>query len=117
MKCANCEMVNQIPETPCSHCGRMMPALKPSYISEDGDDAAEKEKETQPQTESGQAEGAENTQAPPDAGADAGGESGDAGGETVAVEGEAEGGAEQVTPESGHVDNVGDESETETVVP
>jgi hypothetical protein len=64
----------------------MLPALKPSYISKAPDDA---EESTESQTESGPAETTEETEAAPE--------------------------TEAVVPEAGHVDNVGDESESETV--
>ena len=104
MKCAKCEMLNQIPETPCSHCGRMMPALKPVFISKteaedenagqaENDASAEAQTEetgdAESQAESGQTEGSAEAEATPE--------------------------AEEVVAEAGHVDNVGDETETETV--
>jgi hypothetical protein len=88
MKCAKCEMLNQIPETACSHCGRMMPALKPVFISK-------------PEAEDDNAEQTETPEKETDAPA-----------ETEQAETTQEAEAEAVTLESGHVDNVGDESET-----
>lgn len=120
MKCANCEMLNQIPETNCSHCGRMMPALKPVFDSsadvesenaegessgvsaEEGSQEGQNEGEGQTSeteevgespTEQGQAETSQEAETASDAGSD----------------------AEEVTLEKGHVDNVGDDSESETV--
>ena len=120
MKCANCQMVNQTPETPCSHCGRMLPAPKPNFISKDPDD--ERESEEGSESGEGGAEGAEGGEAEngagegSEAGADAadaaGGDAADAGGEGSDPVADPEG---ELAPEDGHVDNVGDETETETV--
>ena len=88
MKCANCQMLNNTPETPCTHCGRMMPALKPSFISKpDAEDENAEGESSGVSTEEGQEEAQETGQ----------------------DEGQAE---EEVDLESGHVDNVGDDSET-----
>ena len=91
----------------------MLPALPgPMTTSE-----PENDEQGEPQTESGQTEGGENTEAGAEADAGPDTDSGGVSGETVNVESEAEGGEEKVTPEDGHVDNVGDESEKETVLP
>jgi cell wall-associated NlpC family hydrolase len=113
MKCKFCEMLNQQPETACTHCGRMLPALPGPMTTTE----SENDENAESQAESGQAETTQEGQETPESGVEAGAESGDGGGEAVAAEGEAEGNAEQVTPEDGHVDNVGDESEKETVLP
>ena len=95
MKCKKCEMLNQQPETPCSHCGRMMPVLPKPITS------TPPEKENAGNNEAG-ADGADNGEG--------------------AASSEAVSGAEEATTEegiseavAGHVDNVGDEAETETV--
>jgi hypothetical protein len=90
-QCQFCQMQDQQPGTNCSHCGRPIPELKPTFT--EAEDAEE-----QPESVS---EGPEETEeAPQDS--------------TEAGEAPAE---EEVVPEDGHVDNVGDASETETIVP
>lgn len=127
--CKFCQMKNQIPETPCSHCGRMLPAPEPCYISKDEDDAENSEAgaATETGSESGEG-GAESGEGGDDQGS--GSESAEAGDGSAAEAGAAdseaagEGGESgdsesdqesEVAPQHGHVDNVGDESESETV--
>jgi predicted flap endonuclease-1-like 5' DNA nuclease len=89
-------MLNQTPGTACSHCGRAIPDPKPVFTDAVEADNGEEAQETLgSQTESEQAE---TTEAP----------------ETTP---EADAGPDTVVPEDGHVDNVGDESEAETIVP
>ena len=121
MKCANCQMLNNIPETPCTHCGRMLPALKPIIlkVKPDADEAGEggeaggqvSSEGADTGEDSGNAgEGAENGTA--DDGSDAGVVASDQGGEGDNSDLNTPG---EVEAESGHVDNVGDPSESETV--
>ena len=102
MICANCQMVGQRPEAPCSHCGRMLPAAEATFVNkpEDSEDAGDNE---------AGADGA-------DAGEGQDGADESAVAETQATP-ETESQAEEVVPQDGHVDNVGDESETETILP
>ncbi|NIO38976.1 MAG: hypothetical protein GTO41_01500 [Burkholderiales bacterium] len=84
MKCAKCEMVNQIPGTNCAHCGRPIPHPEPIVTdTPEPVDATPFTEEAAAEEAPAQAEEAQEEQA--------------------------------IEPESGHVDNVGDESETETV--
>ena len=124
MKCANCQMDKQTPETPCSHCGRMLPAPEPCYIDEN--EAAENGEEGGAGETGGEGgeEGAgggedqNGTGETEETGAgeadSASGEPADEGGESGDAEPDPEG---ELAPEDGHVDNVGDESETETILP
>ncbi len=94
-QCKNCQMQNQNPGTDCSHCGRAIPELQPTTLTLPAEESAEVE-DAQGQPES-VSEGTQEAEVEAS--------------ETQAPE------AEEVVPESGHVDNVGDDSETETVVP
>lgn len=89
MKCANCEMTNQLPGTKCSHCGKLIPEPKPVTLTAAPEDENAEGKSSGVSAEEGQKESETQTEAAP----------------------------EEVVPEKGHVDNVGDETETETVVP
>ena len=88
--CTNCQMTKQFPGTNCSHCGRPIPELKPTTLTLSEDEV---------QTEKDHAEGQ------PD-GVSEGTPETEEGQETEEAE------TEEVTLESGHVDNVGDDSET-----
>lgn len=91
MKCTNCEMVDQLPGTKCSHCGRLIPEPKPVVMTKAMDDDASAETETDSQDEKQEV-------APPDDKSPAPAD-------------------ETVVPQKGRVDNVGDKSEKETIVP
>ena len=106
MKCTNCEMVDQLPGTKCSHCGRLIPEPKPVVMTKAMDDDASAETETDPQASNVDDSGQETTKSPAEPGST-----------EAPAETETSPNTAAVTPEKGHVDNVGDETETETVVP
>jgi hypothetical protein len=78
-------MVGQIPGTPCSHCGRAIPEAEPVFSE------TEVVEDADAHTESPQAETEAESNETPEAEAPA---------------------EEEIELESGHVDNVGDETET-----
>lgn len=92
MICTNCEMVNQLPGTKCAHCGKLIPEPKPMTMEKTEADDGPGETETDPQAST--VDDSEQGQTE--------------GTDTAEAE---------VTPQKGHVDNVGDETEKETIVP
>ncbi len=95
MKCANCQMTDQVPGTHCSHCRRLIPEPQPITLTEAPEDENANEADA-----SGEAQTEETTEAPTSETSEA---------EASETSDQAE---EEVELESGHVDNVGDESET-----
>lgn len=87
-QCKFCQMENQNPGTNCSHCGRAIPELKPTTLDKAEDNHAKEQPD-------GVSEGTQEEE-----------EKGQA--QTPETE--------EVTLESGHVDNVGDDSQTEAPV-
>jgi hypothetical protein len=78
-------MVDQLPGTSCSHCGRLIPEPAPVTLTE----AEDQEPENENGIPSGESQPEAQTQESEEAPA-----------------------SEEVVPEAGHVDNVGDETET-----
>ncbi len=106
MKCTNCEMVDQLPGTNCSHCGRPIPEAEPVFAEsvDESEEGAETPATEAEKTEDSGGPAAETPAAETEANP---AEAGDTPAEEAPVEDLAE-----VELEKGHVDNVGDEAET-----